>query len=535
MAAVGTKRTPARQSGAALLIMLALISVVIVYAVVSGLNRSAASLAQARAQKTATALAQAKEALIAYAVTYGDDASHTKRVPGFLPCPDTGSDPEGEAASSCGSFVVSVMGRLPWKTLGLDALKDGSGECLWYAVSGTYKSNPNGMTNNNAGAGSATSNNMMNWDTNGQFRVLDANSNVMAGSTEDERAVAVIFAPGKVLPGQDRTPVSGTPVCGGNPNDPTAYLEAANGTNNSTLTAPSSPSSPSDPSDFVAGTESDSFNDRLIYITRAEIWNAIKKRSDFSNYLRALTRRAAECTAMYGTHNSGWGKNKLLPWASKLSLSTSSLPIYAVNHKYDDDDGRTSGRLPFRVNTSDSETGNSISSNILDHDNTDAYLFTPASPSPGSYCDYTAEQKIWYENWKDHLFYALADSFKPSKWNWVAPSCGTCLKINTIGNFAAVVIFAGEKLSDPALSRNNAIDKGSSVANYLETPNSTAILADTGGGDYKAADTNSNFNDIVYAIDTNLNIKCFNGSAMVSVPAAATAPPADPTNYAACP
>ena len=40
------------------------------------------------------------------------------------------------------------MGRLPWKTLGLDALKAGPGECLWYAVSGTYKNSPNGVTTN---------------------------------------------------------------------------------------------------------------------------------------------------------------------------------------------------------------------------------------------------------------------------------------------------------------------------------------------------------------------------------------------------
>jgi hypothetical protein len=40
------------------------------------------------------------------------------------------------------------MGRLPRKTPGLDALKDGSGECLWYAVSGTYKNSLNGVTTN---------------------------------------------------------------------------------------------------------------------------------------------------------------------------------------------------------------------------------------------------------------------------------------------------------------------------------------------------------------------------------------------------
>ena len=94
-------RLPACQRGAALLILLALVSVVLTYAVVAGLNRSAAGMAQERAQKTAAALAQAKEALIAYAVTYADNPSHAKRIPGFLPCPDRnvgpGTNPEGGA------------------------------------------------------------------------------------------------------------------------------------------------------------------------------------------------------------------------------------------------------------------------------------------------------------------------------------------------------------------------------------------------------------------------------------------------------
>jgi len=53
----------------------------------AGLNRSVGDLARARDLKTYAALAQAKEALIAYAVTYADDPTHAIPVPGFLPCP----------------------------------------------------------------------------------------------------------------------------------------------------------------------------------------------------------------------------------------------------------------------------------------------------------------------------------------------------------------------------------------------------------------------------------------------------------------
>ena len=49
---------PTRQRGAALLILLAILSVAVIYAVVAGLNRSAGDLARARDQKTYAALAR---------------------------------------------------------------------------------------------------------------------------------------------------------------------------------------------------------------------------------------------------------------------------------------------------------------------------------------------------------------------------------------------------------------------------------------------------------------------------------------------
>jgi hypothetical protein len=509
---------PAHQRGAALLILLALVSVVLIYAVVAGLNRSAADMAQARAQKTTTALAQAKEALIAYAVTYtdtrDDPGGNSYTVPGFLPCPDLGSFlGEGVAAGNCGSTFVSQLGRLPWRTLDLDALKDGSGECLWYAVSGTYKNNPNGVSG-------STNSNMMNWDTNGQFTVSDGNGNTLAGSTEDNRAVAVIFAPGGTLSGQNRTPVAGTNVCGGDPDSPAAYLETANGINNSVVSGTANATST-----FIAGTSSSTFNDQLVYITRADIWNAIKKRSDFNDNLRALTRRAAECTRMYGTHNIP-GNDMRLPWASNVSVSTTSVQAYAVNANYYDASGALSGRLSFNVNTAKNDTGNDISSSISDYGTTGAYIFTP-----GSYCSYTAAQKIWYDNWKDQLFYAVANNFRPT----TPPGqvgCPTCLTINGSGNYAAVVIFAGEKLSGQ--SRNTATDKGS-IANYLEGSN---IVPNTGGGNYQAAATSSSFNDIVYAINNDLKVWCSDASGVMrplTLGAPSPGPPGDPAAYAACP
>jgi hypothetical protein len=85
------------------------------------------------------ALAQAREALIAYAADRPISASVG---PGYLPCPDL--DDDGWAESTCGSLAgesgqASRLGRLPWKTLGLPDLRDGHGERLWYAVSTKHK------------------------------------------------------------------------------------------------------------------------------------------------------------------------------------------------------------------------------------------------------------------------------------------------------------------------------------------------------------------------------------------------------------
>ncbi len=439
------------------------------------------------------------------------------------------------AAGSCGASLVSAIGKLPWKTLGLDALKDGSGECLWYAVSGTYKNSPNGVS------GSTTTSNMMNWDTNGQFDVMDTNgTSFLTGATADTNAVAVIIAPGSALSGQNRAPVAGTTNCGGN-YTASAYLDTANGINNSTLVTPSSPANVADTSVFIAGTASSTFNDKLVYITRADIWNAIKERSDFNNYLRAMTRLAAECIVQYGQNNWNGSWDVRLPWASNVSLSGTSVPTYAVDASYDDGSSAMSGRLAYRVNNSASS-----SSNVLPWwYNSNSYIFTN-----NSYCSYSADQQVWYDNWKDQLFYAVASNFQPSTSSWNIGNCPTCLKINSSGNYAAVVIFAGDKLTNSAgqvtQPRNTASDKGT-IGNYLDgSINPASISAGTGGGNYQAAATSSTFNDIVYAIDNGLTVKCLSAGsgAMRTVPSATVAPPGtglagayytDLANYAACP
>ena len=90
---------PRRQQGAVLLIMLIILVVGVATVLVSSFNSSAINIA--RAKTSSQALAQAKEALIGYAITYAD--THSGTVPGYLPCPDlsgTGGTPPSEGSSN---------------------------------------------------------------------------------------------------------------------------------------------------------------------------------------------------------------------------------------------------------------------------------------------------------------------------------------------------------------------------------------------------------------------------------------------------
>lgn len=157
---------------------------------------SAAATAAQRDRISERMLAQAREALIAYAT----DRPITATVgPGYLPCPDL--DDDGWAESTCGSLAGDKgqqerLGRLPWKTLGLPDLRDGHGERLWYAVSTRYK----GLLNC---AASAACVDMSPASALGTITVRDSAGRVVHDGTladiDRGGAVAVVLAPGPPL------------------------------------------------------------------------------------------------------------------------------------------------------------------------------------------------------------------------------------------------------------------------------------------------------------------------------------------------
>ncbi len=208
------------QSGAAFLVlvlMLAVAAVSIIIVIAPGENNQLAA-----AQKTAQALAAARDAVIGFAASAPDSA----RL-GDLPCPAT-SYSTGDAASSCNT-AASRIGYLPWRTLGLPDLRDGSGAPLLYAVSNGFKNN--------------TRIGILNSDTAGEFTV--------AG----ENAIAIVFAPGSPIGNQDRS-VATFNVAN--------FLELGNADGDTT---------------FLNSPESSDFNDRLLWITPRAFFPPLEMRA----------------------------------------------------------------------------------------------------------------------------------------------------------------------------------------------------------------------------------------------------------------
>ncbi len=223
--------TARAQQGAVLMVMLVIMVIGAATFLVGSLTHTNHSLMHAT--QTSDVLAQAKAALIGYALS---DVAR----PGELPCPDThaaGTANVGTADSlSGGNCSGGNLGRLPWKTLGLSELRDANGETLWYAVSDPY----------HAGASNA-----LNSDTTGTISV--------SGNTSANGLVAIIFSPGKPLPNQNRTAA--------NYSNFAHYLE-------SVVTSPIE-FQLSAPNDTPNG--SFSYNDQIKWISRDDLMPSVEK------------------------------------------------------------------------------------------------------------------------------------------------------------------------------------------------------------------------------------------------------------------
>ena len=315
--------------------------------------------------------------------------------PGSLPCPDIDNDGILTLGVdyTAGGVCTSLIGRLPWRTLGLPDLRDDAGERLWYALSDRFS--------DNTGTGPINS------DTQGNRTVYDENTAV----TKTAAAVAVIFAPGPALAGQNRDgvaascPTTGTSIagnlCAAN------YLEATGGANNAALGGAGP---------FVSARRSDTFNDRLLVITTAELMPPVEQR--VARELRTILQTYKANTACVCT--TPLGLTGCYPWAD---LSNG----YSDADPYNAGEGRNRGRIPALgagpYNWGDNPCGTAV----------------PAMPA-------------WFVNndWRLVVYYTAGQNF-------LGPgACTTCvdstLTVNGAAGKEVVILMPGPLLGTPPRS-----------------------------------------------------------------------------------
>jgi type II secretory pathway pseudopilin PulG len=304
-----TSRFGQRQGGFAMIALIVLIAIMSAYLVTNALSRTNAELASSREQRSMNALRQAKAALIAYAASEEWQqyrSGPTNFQPGALPCPD--NNDTGTSSGIC-SNAASRVGRLPWATIGSDDLRDASGERLWYAVSSNfYKKTAN----------------VINSDTQGLLTVT--------GTAPASNIVAIVFAPGTPVLGQDRS--------GSGHNNLAAYLEGFTaGANDYTFTTNALPT--------------DTFNDRLLVITQGDLMSVVEPvvaariERDVKPYLR--------------TYRTQWGAFPF-PAAFAPGPGTSATRAQSA---YVGDTTQTSGLLPITASATYTWTGGSGTAKTL--------------------------------------------------------------------------------------------------------------------------------------------------------------------------
>jgi len=375
-------------------------------------SQSAGRLEQER--KTQNSLNQAKQALIAYAVSVYPSGNVR---PGDLPCPDMNNDGKKEVIS-CGNAAGTTgqalrLGRLPWKSLGIPDLRDGSGERLWYAVSNNFKEN--------------TRNTPLNSDSSGSIRYVDSDGNVVPD------VIAVIIAPGPPLErlnavaAQDRSPAG--------ENTPSNYLDK-------TATEDNSDFIDYGVNGFANGPVRDAqgrllVNDMMAVVTYSDLMPLLE---------RKVAATVLNCLNSYASYIGGTYNNLgRYPWPADIAAS-------AANN-YDDTANTLFGRIPNSMANSQASAPNML-------------------PMWGSLPECSITDNWFRNNWREQVFYAIANAYTPGT---TAPACGPCLIVGANVNIKVTVLMARRALAPLPLNQNRVTPAAKAlIANYLEDGNATA-------------------------------------------------------------
>jgi hypothetical protein len=315
-----------RERGAALLALLAVIMLGASWFLVSRLNADSNLLTAVNRQRNAEVLNKAKRALIGYVAAQA--AVQYENRPGALPCPEAPADFNDPLANGSDGTVsypctLPIVGRFPWRTLGLDKLVDAAGEPLWYAIASGW-----------AGASTVINSNCAYYNAAGlacQSGRLSVDGVAVASSD----VIAVIIAPGPAITVSTSTNCTAwaqtRPTTA--PPDWRNYLECENATN------------PAD-NTFATTGPSGSFNDQLVTITASELIpaleGAIAKRIELEIVPALKTVYNATSWGLSGT-------DKVYPYPATFANPDTS--------SFTGNSAITAGLLPFAYNESSPGAG----------------------------------------------------------------------------------------------------------------------------------------------------------------------------------
>lgn len=447
------RRCRPRQGGFAILAVVALVALVVGIGVLAYLNDVA--LSNKRQQSTALAMGKAREAIIGYAA--GVDLSAGASRPGDLPCPDTDND--GIAESSCGNATGTTqqanrLGRLPWRTLGLEDLRDADGERLWYAVSNNFKNNTRTVCVAPGNAG------CLNSESRGTITVRQRDGTIVQDGTNPDPfvpsgAIAVVIAPHGVIQRQGAGAAQVRDASG--VNDPLNYLDIGNGEDNAAFVDSSSDG-------FINGPIVDAGGNFVVNDTVLPV--------NFDDVMPLLERRVggeiAHCLTAYAAQAQNNGR---YPFAADMAASAAG--------NYSDTNGTRFGRVP-----------DSFNATVLGFGGVLAAFICPIVPALCMQPAWPASCKIptgtWWTNWKESVMYGVATAYQPafSLSGVPAPGCGSCLTVNppsALADKRFVVMVAGRRLAAVAAGQPRiSIANKSAPANYIEGENNwTAPANDT--------------------------------------------------------
>jgi hypothetical protein len=286
--------SPAKQRGAALILLLVVLALGGTWYMISRIHARSADFTARNRVSNAAVLAEAKRALIGYVAHQA--AVSGENNPGAFLCPEApaniGTGNEGITSGNCG---LPAVGRLPWKTIGIDKLTDASGEPLWYVVaSGWALPNSSANTVINSNCSDATS-------------AMACFTGQLTVDGQPNAAVALIIAPGPAMNIQASAGCTARNQARQAPAstmDPLDYLECFNAAT----------------STFATTAPSTSFNDQVVKITAAEVLPLIEA--------AVADRFSREFGAQMKTAYSGgiWPATPVLPFAAPLDGSVTTSP-----------------------------------------------------------------------------------------------------------------------------------------------------------------------------------------------------------------